>query len=55
MDGKLVIHNYGHGGCGLGFSWGTSQLALEEARVLAAIYREVLSSSRGGHIGVLKI
>jgi glycosyltransferase involved in cell wall biosynthesis len=27
----------------------------EEARVLAAIYREVLSSSRGGHIGVLKI
>jgi glycine/D-amino acid oxidase-like deaminating enzyme len=31
MDGKLVIHNYGHGGCGLGFSWGTSQLALEEA------------------------
>jgi glycosyltransferase involved in cell wall biosynthesis len=26
-----------------------------EARVLAAIYREVLSSSRGGHVGVLKI
>jgi D-amino-acid oxidase len=31
MDGKLVIHNYGHGGCGLGCSWGTSQLAIEEA------------------------
>jgi D-amino-acid oxidase len=31
IDGKLVIHNYGHGGCGLGFSWGTSQLAIEEA------------------------
>ena len=31
MDGKLVVHNYGHGGCGLGFSWGTSQLAVEEA------------------------
>ncbi len=31
MNGKLVIHNYGHGGCGLGFSWGTSQLAIEEA------------------------
>ncbi len=31
MDGKLVVHNYGHGGCGLGLSWGTSQLAIEEA------------------------
>jgi D-amino-acid oxidase len=31
MNGKLIIHNYGHGGCGLGFSWGTSQLAIEEA------------------------
>lgn len=31
MNGKLVIHNYGHGGCGLGFSWGTSQLAIEHA------------------------
>jgi len=31
ISGKLVIHNYGHGGCGLGFSWGTSQLAVEAA------------------------
>lgn len=31
LNGKLVIHNYGHGGCGLGFSWGTAQLAIEEA------------------------
>jgi D-amino-acid oxidase len=31
MGEKLIIHNYGHGGCGLGFSWGTSQLAIEEA------------------------
>jgi D-amino-acid oxidase len=31
IDGKLVIHNYGHGGCGLGLSWGTSQLAVEAA------------------------
>jgi len=31
MSGKLVIHNYGHGGCGLGFSWGSSQLAVEAA------------------------
>jgi D-amino-acid oxidase len=31
MNGKLVVHNYGHGGCGLGFSWGTARLAIEEA------------------------
>jgi len=30
LDGKTVIHNYGHGGAGITLSWGTSQLAVEE-------------------------
>ncbi len=28
---KLVVHNYGHGGSGITLSWGTSQLAVQEA------------------------
>ena len=28
---KTLIHNYGHGGAGITLSWGTSQLAVEEA------------------------
>ena len=28
---KVVIHNYGHGGRGVGMSWGTSHLAVKEA------------------------
>ncbi|MDX1396563.1 MAG: FAD-dependent oxidoreductase [Gemmatimonadota bacterium] len=31
LDGKPVIHNYGHGGGGITLSWGTAHLALEEA------------------------
>jgi glycine/D-amino acid oxidase-like deaminating enzyme len=32
LDGRLLVHNYGHGGGGISLSWGTSQLALEIAR-----------------------
>ncbi len=29
LDGKTVIHNYGHGGAGITLSWGTAQLAVD--------------------------
>jgi D-amino-acid oxidase len=31
LDDKLIVHNYGHGGAGITLSWGTAQLAVEEA------------------------
>jgi glycine/D-amino acid oxidase-like deaminating enzyme len=30
LDGKVLVHNYGHGGGGITLSWGTSHLAVEE-------------------------
>ena len=31
LDGKTLIHNYGHGGSGMSLSWGTGQMAAELA------------------------
>jgi glycine/D-amino acid oxidase-like deaminating enzyme len=31
LGDKTVVHNYGHGGGGITLSWGTSELAVEEA------------------------
>ena len=31
FDHKTVVHNYGHGGAGMSLSWGTGQLAAEQA------------------------
>jgi glycine/D-amino acid oxidase-like deaminating enzyme len=36
LDRKTVIHNYGHGGAGITLSWGTAQLAVEEAAKVEA-------------------
>ncbi|MEX2530526.1 MAG: FAD-dependent oxidoreductase [Gemmatimonadota bacterium] len=32
QDGKLLVHNYGHGGGGISLAWGSSELAVEEVR-----------------------
>ena len=31
LDGKTIVHNYGHGGAGMSLSWGTGQMAAELA------------------------
>jgi D-amino-acid oxidase len=31
LDGKPLIHNYGHGGGGISLSWGTADIALQHA------------------------
>ena len=31
LDNKTVIHNYGHGGCGVTLSWGTANMAVKLA------------------------
>lgn len=31
LGGKVVVHNYGHGGAGITLSWGSSALAVREA------------------------
>lgn len=35
-DGKMLIHNYGHGGGGMTLSWGSARLALQLAGNVAA-------------------
>lgn len=30
QDGKLLVHHYGHGGCGISLSWGTARMVLDE-------------------------
>ena len=48
---KLLVHNYGHGGGGITLSWGTSQIAVEEA--LEAAASSGLASGWGDGAGVV--
>ncbi len=46
LDDKLLVHNYGHGGGGITLSWGTAEIAVEEA--LSAASAAGLSSGWDG-------
>lgn len=48
LDGKLVIHNYGHGGGGMSLSWGTGFLAAEMALAHPSRRAAVLGSGAVG-------
>lgn len=46
---KRLVHNYGHGGSGITLSWGTSQLALDLARVTSG---EAVAVMGAGAVGL---
>src|SRR6185436_3126152 len=48
LDGKLVVHNYGHGGAGVSLSWGTAELAVEQAAATGATRYAVLGCGAVG-------
>ena len=37
---KVLVHNFGHGGAGVTLSWGTAQMAIEQAEAAGANTRE---------------
>jgi glycine/D-amino acid oxidase-like deaminating enzyme len=45
---KTIVHNYGHGGGGVTLSWGTAQLALEEAAATGQRRAAVLGAGAVG-------
>ncbi len=48
-DGKMLVHNYGHGGGGITLSWGSSHLAVEMAGSLSGVSCAVIG---GGVMGL---
>ncbi len=45
LGGKILVHNYGHGGGGITLSWGTSHLAVEE------LFRDGTAPTRAAVLG----
>jgi D-amino-acid oxidase len=43
LGDTLLVHNYGHGGCGVTLSWGTARLAIDR----------IVESGRGGPVAVI--
>jgi len=48
IDGKTIVHNYGHGGGGITLSWGTSHLATQLALPTGAKQMAVIGSGAVG-------
>src|ERR1700704_3760161 len=48
LEGKTIVHNYGHGGGGVTLSWGTAHLAVELALPTGATRMAVLGSGAVG-------
>jgi glycine/D-amino acid oxidase-like deaminating enzyme len=48
IEGKTIVHNYGHGGGGVTLSWGTAHLAVEQALPTNARRMAVLGAGAVG-------
>lgn len=48
-EGKILVHNYGHGGAGITLSWGTSQQAVSMVESVSGLHCAVIG---GGVMGL---